>query len=150
MPEYESASAARAAVVEAALGEIGKTDPRRYWSAVSTHSEPWSAEWSGPFALWSLRTAGLVEWPWHEGSGFLYRLVEIVAPSLRSLVPADCVYLSQLERHALVVDTSSDHALLVLGNGRAGRVTTIEASRSALLYVYTISTIANRYERRTP
>lgn len=94
---------ARARVVSLAQGEIGIQDPDKYWHLVcpALMGHAHDVAWCGGFALWCLRTAGLVDWSWKIGSGFL----EVKGlPRVSLPEPGDIGYLAKNAHHFVVVD----------------------------------------------
>lgn len=139
---YASAEDARQGVVETAIRELGKRDPRCYWASVSRHKGPWSVHWDKAFALWCLRTAGLCDWAWRDGSGFLHRLPMTTRPERAGL--GDIIHFEHLDRCALIVGLNP--LLLVGGAGKAGRVTKTQPTWHSVRYVHTIDQLVERYE----
>jgi hypothetical protein len=98
----------RARVVELARGEIGLSDAGKYWRDVLGPSwvGPYPKHWCGAFALWCLRQAGLTDWQWQVGKGFLSRL-----PQTRRPEPGDMGYVDQPFQHHFVVTEVDRHTI---------------------------------------
>lgn len=97
---------ARARVVAIAQAELGDQDPDKYWRLVcpALMGHPHDVAWCGGFALWCLRTAGLCDWSWKIGSGFL----EVKGlPKVSLPEPGDIGYLAKGAHH-FVVDHCQD------------------------------------------
>lgn len=149
---FGSSDEARAAVVETAIREVGKTDPSRYWTVCDAGAV--SNDWSGPFALWCLVATGVVDWKWSVGSGFLYRLPvayngreQAAAPHPFFPARADLVYLqAPVERHGIVIDVFEDAVRIVSGDGKGGRVTDVRSCRAAARFLFRTEQIFRRYD----
>lgn len=98
----------RARVVEIARAEIGGSLPGKYW--VDVLPQPWHGKypphWCGAFALWCLREAGLTDWTWQVGKGFLWRLPRTTDPK-----PGDIGYVDQPFQHHYVISDVGVHTL---------------------------------------
>lgn len=128
----------RAAVVAAAVGELGKSDPQPYVDdALGYHTEA-SYSWCGLFALWVLHRAGLAKsWRWELGRGFLYRLPRV--PPNTFPKPGDIAYFDQPYQHHAIVESVDPIAMTVTiinGNGTNGVVTrsTVPISEPTAFY----------------
>ena len=96
----------RAGVVGIARAELGLSDASKYWRDVLTSGPPFPPSWCGAFALFCLRQAGLTEWHWEIGKGFLWRLKRTYDPQI-----GDCGYLDQPFQHHFVVTEVGTHTL---------------------------------------
>jgi len=128
----------RERVVEAAVGCLGVQDPDRFWREVCPAfiGHPHEVSWCGGFALWCLREAGLCDWNWIPGKGFLFRLGVAKDPS-----PGDIVYLADLSHHAVVEEVLGDMVVTIDGNTMpypVEGVTRKHRHRSAITAVYSI------------
>lgn len=112
-PGKLDATSARARVVAIALAELGEQNPDKYWSVVCPafigHAH--DKAWCGGFALWCLRQAGLCDWDWINGKGFLYRLPSVSLPE-----PGDVAYFAKGAHHAIVQSASSGLVYTIDGN----------------------------------
>lgn len=95
-------------VVELARGELGKSDPDKYWREVlgPEWRGPFPKHWCGAFGLWCLRQAGLTDWRWEVGKGFLWRLPRTMVP-----LPGDMGYVDQPFQHHFVVVEADRHTI---------------------------------------
>ncbi len=108
-------SDARARVVAIAQGELGDRDPDKYWRLVqpALMGHPHDVAWCGGFALWCLRMAGLCDWSWKIGSGFL----EIKGlPKISLPEPGDIGYLAKNAHHFIVEDVHDGKVFSIDGN----------------------------------
>lgn len=96
----------RERVVELARGELGLSDASKYWRDVLTSGPPFPPHWCGAFALWALRQAGLTDWHWQIGKGFLWRLKRTTTPE-----PGDIGYVDQPFQHHFVVTEVDRHTI---------------------------------------
>ncbi len=98
----------RERVVEIARDELGNSDPKPYWRETLGFGwvGPFPPHWCGAFALYCLRRAGLTDWKWVVGKGFLYQLRRTQAPQ-----PGDIGYLDQPFQHHYVVAEVGEHTL---------------------------------------
>jgi peptidoglycan hydrolase-like protein with peptidoglycan-binding domain len=98
----------RERVVEIAAAEVGGSLPGKYWLDVLEPSwrGPYPKHWCGAFALWCLQQAGLIDWRWEVGKGFLWRLSRTTDPQ-----PGDIGYLDQPFQHHYVVERADKHTL---------------------------------------
>lgn len=109
----------RGRVVQAALGELGQTDPTAYWEDTLGSAAGAPHDWCGAFALWALHRAGLAkDWRWEIGRGFLFRLPQTNDPK-----PGDVAYFDRNQHQAIVASVAPGAIGLVNGNGFAGAVT---------------------------
>jgi len=111
-------SDARARVVALARGELGEQNPDKYWSVVQPglmgHAHDIS--WCGGFALWCLRMAGLCDWNWKIGSGFL----EVKGlPKVSLPEPGDIGYLAKNQHHFVVERVELGKVYSIDGNHMA-------------------------------
>jgi len=93
-------------VVELAVGELGLSDASKYWRDVLTSGPPYPPHWCGAFALWCVRQAGLTDWHWQIGKGFLWRLKRTATPE-----PGDIGYVDQPFQHHFVVVEADRHTI---------------------------------------
>jgi hypothetical protein len=93
-------------VVEIARAELGLSDASKYWRDVLTSGPPYPPHWCGAFALWCLRQAGLTDWHWEIGKGFLWRLRRTTEPQ-----PGDIGYQDQPFQHHFVVADVGQHTI---------------------------------------
>jgi hypothetical protein len=108
-------SEARARVVALAAGELGDQDPDKYWRLVqpALMGHPHDVAWCGGFALWCLRTAGLCDWSWKVGSGFL----EVKGmPKVQLPEPGDIGYIAKAAHHFIVEDVRDGIVYSIDGN----------------------------------
>lgn len=102
----------RTLVVDLVTKEIGKSDASKYWREVLQSGPPFPPHWCGAFALWALREAGLTDWYWAIGKGFLWRL-----PRTKTPQPGDMGYQDQpFQHHFVVVEVGSQTFTSVDGN----------------------------------
>jgi cell wall-associated NlpC family hydrolase len=114
----------RAAVVRAAVGELGKSDPRPYVEDALGRPSDLDRDWCGMFVLWAYHQAGLLpDVLWRLGSGFAGHLRQI-GPS--ELAAGDLVYFDQPWQHHALVEWVRDGMMSTInGNGAGGRVTRV-------------------------
>jgi hypothetical protein len=106
---------ARERVVAIARGELGEQSPDKYWALVcpALMGRPHEVSWCGGFALWCLRTAGLCDWNWKVGSGFL----EVRGlPKVSIPEPGDVAYYTRAQHHAVVERVESGRVFTIDGN----------------------------------
>jgi len=96
----------RETVVLLARQELGLSDASKYWADVLTSPPPYPRDWCGAFALWCLRQAGLTDWHWEIGKGFLWRLHRTSTP-----LPGDIGYQDQPYQHHFVVADVGQHTI---------------------------------------
>jgi len=128
-----SADAYRARVVALAKSEVGKADVDRYAASACPGCVGSRFEWCGVFALWALRTAGLTDWQWRIGSGFLTRL-----PTTSNPKPGDMAYFDSYQHHAIVAGVRGETVDLINGNGQGGVVTESSAPKGKAAAYYSI------------
>lgn len=129
----------RETVVRIAKQELGENDAKRYWEDVlpPTWKGPFPRHWCGAFALWCLRQAGLTDWHWEVGKGFLYRL-----PIVRVPEPGDIGYQDKPFQHHFVVTDVGQHTFSsVDGNQGTPGVQERHRSFQSALHPYTFFSI---------
>ena len=119
----------RARVVEIASAEVGLSDAAKYWAGVGLHA-PYPPHWCGGFALWCLRQAGLTDWDWVIGKGFLWRLRRTTDPQ-----PGDIGYVDQPFQHHFVVEQADRHTIGSI-DGNQGKPGVQRRSRAAGKHTY--------------
>lgn len=126
----------REAVVRIARAELDLSDATKYWRDVLQSGPPFPPAWCGAFALWCLRQAGLTDWHWAIGKGFLWRL-----PRTETPLPGDLGYQDQPFQHHFVVVEADQHTLTsVDGNqGKPGVQERHRAVGSPKLVFYSIA-----------
>lgn len=129
----------RARVVAIAAAELGEQAPDRFWRVVCPAfvGHPHDVAWCGGFALWCLREAGLCDWEWVPGKGFLYRLPRTHAPE-----PGDIAYFGALAHHAVVEEVHGPSIISIDGNTMPAPlegVTRKVRDRSAVTDFYSIA-----------
>lgn len=106
-----------------ALAQMGQVNPAQYWEVVLGGPGPYPPHWCGAFYLWALRAAGMCDWPWVTGRGFLWnasflRMAKVDFPELGDLVVVPEPY----QHHAMCIDCRDPgRYLCVAGNIRDGR-----------------------------
>jgi hypothetical protein len=129
---------ARETVLQIANEYIGECDPLPFFEDCARQfvdDRSWTERsWCGIFALYCLRKAGLVDWTWQTGVGFLYRLRSVSLPE-----PGDIAYFGANQHHAIVVEVAQGKAKMINGNGypkprRGVTVTTRPLSDAAAYY----------------
>lgn len=113
-----TADGLRARVVEIAGSQLGQANLNEYFRAVAPQFIGGNPSWCGIFALWALQQAGLTDWRWETGRGFLYRL-----PQTRDPKPGDIAYYDANQHQAVVVRRRGDIVDVLNGNGVGGVVT---------------------------
>lgn len=131
-----SSDAYRARVVALAKAEVGKADLDRYFASACPPCVGSHPEWCGIFALYILRQAGLTDWQWRVGSGFLERKGGLVRTN--DPKPGDMAYFNSNQHHAIVVGVRGDTVDLVNGNGQGGVVTESSPSKGKAAAYYSI------------
>lgn len=125
----------RQLIVDAALSQVGMSDPSPYWADTSPTVDMGVSDWCGGFALWALHQAGvLLNKHWRMGLGFL-----LTAPPLsttKSPQIGDIAYFNHNEHHAVVVGVSTKGIQLANGNGANGEVSlsTVQPSQVTAFY----------------
>ncbi len=107
-------SAHRSQVVAIAAGELGEQNPAKYYQTVAPMylgTKPNEKAWCGVFALWCLNQAGVADWTWVDGKGFLYRLPTTGLPE-----PGDIAYFTHLSHHAIVERVGNGKVYTIDGN----------------------------------
>jgi hypothetical protein len=130
----------RAAVVAAAVSQLGNDDPKLYWDDVLPGKDPSGADWCGAFALWCLHQAGLaLDWMWEIESGFALSDKHQSLPVTKSPLPGDMAYFDHNQHMAVVELVTPTAVQLVNGNGTAGAVTRSTALRSSVSAFFSIA-----------
>lgn len=134
-------------VVRIARAELGKSDPLPYWHEVLTSGPPYPPQWCGAFALYCLRRAGLTDWHWEIGKGFLSRLKRTSDPQ-----PGDIGYQDQPFQHHFVVVEVDTHTLTSIdGNqGTPGVQERHRAVASPKLAFYSIESLLAPHDTERP
>jgi hypothetical protein len=99
----------RSAVIAAAAGRIGTKDASSFWTVCGAEPFDKRKAWCGIFALWCLREAGLADFQWEFGKGFLYRLQRTATPK-----PGDIGYIDAPFQHHLIferIDEDGVHSI---------------------------------------
>lgn len=124
----------RTRILEAARGELGKSDGRKYFDGVTAKNPgPTLPEWCGVFALWALHQAGLLRGvEWIYGKGFLFRL-----PTTRSPKPGDVAYFLRNQHHAIVERIEGPNVITIDGN-HYGEVARVSRPISTVAAFYSI------------
>jgi hypothetical protein len=131
--------AGRAAVVAAAVSQLGNADPKRYWDDVFPGKDPTGMDWCGAFALWCLHQAGLaLDWSWEMGSGFALSDQHQSLPTTTDPKPGDMAYFDSHQHMAVVEAVTPAAVSLINGNGNAGAVTRSTAARSSVTAFFSI------------
>jgi len=129
----------RAAVVAAAVSQLGNTNPQIYWDDVLPGKDPAGADWCGAFALWCLHQAGLaLDWFWEIEAGFALSDKHQSLPITQSPKPGDMAYFDHNQHMAVVESVTPTAVQLVNGNGAGGAVTRSSAARSAVTAFFSI------------
>jgi hypothetical protein len=102
-----------------ARSKLGYADPTEFWRRCRV-TRPFPLYWCGGFALSCLIEAGLCDWPWSIGTGFLYRLNP---PKNRPNGAGDIAYFAKNQHHAIVGRFDGEEVDLINGNGEGGKVT---------------------------
>ncbi len=130
----------RAAVVAAAVSQLGNTDPAIYWADVLPGKDPGEADWCGAFALWCLHQAGLaLDWFWEIEQGFALSEKHQSLPITKSPQPGDMAYFDHNQHMAVVELVGPTAVQLVNGNGNRGAVTRSQAARSDVTAFFSIA-----------
>lgn len=125
-PKMTDSDAKRAAMVEAALAEVGKADLDKYFASAAPNAIGSGVNWCGIFALWALHQAGIAPGvTWVVSKGFLYRLKQTSEPK-----PGDIAYFDKNQHHAIVRAVRADEVDLINGNGTGGVVSLSTAPKS--------------------
>ena len=134
-----SAYEARDLVCFLALQDVGLSDPAPYWLECGV-LKPFPKHWCGAFALTVLHRAGLCDYDWEIGKGFLYRLPMTNAPQ-----PGDILYFSKHQHHAIWIGDIEGR--IVNGNGAGGYVTVTHAEdgKHGATAVYSIGRLVEKY-----
>lgn len=137
----------RETVVTLARQEVGESDASKYWRDVlpSSWRGPYPKEWCGAFALAMLRRAGLAQWDWEVGKGFLWRLKRTDQPQV-----GDCGYLDQPYQHHFLFDREADGWVYSV-DGNQPDVRERKRRRDTVTAFYSIETLlGDQSEATTP
>ena len=96
---YQSALDARSHVVELALSHLGNDVSQNAYQMTEVRADKRPANWSGPFALAVLNSAGLCNWGWRPTIGFVYKLTRVVPTRL---YPGDVVFFDRPPRDEVI------------------------------------------------
>lgn len=130
----------RAAVVAAAVSQLGNADPTTYWNDVLPGKDPTGMDWCGAFALWCLHQAGLaLDWMWEIGEGFALSDQHQSLPITKTPLPGDMAYFDHNQHMAVVELVTPTAVQLVNGNGTRGAVTRSTARRSDVTAFFSIA-----------
>jgi len=130
----------RAAVVAAAVSQLGNDDPQLYWDDVLPGKDPTGMDWCGAFALWCLHQAGLaLDWMWEIGEGFALSDDHKSLPTTTTPRPGDMAYFEHNQHMGVVELVTPTAVQLVNGNGTGGAVTRSTALRSDVTAFYSIA-----------
>jgi len=111
----------RTLVLDLAVGELGRSDPEKYWSEIAPNGHP-SHSWCGAFLLWVLRKAGLVDWTYDPAGSWFYQLPAVHPTKTK---PGDLVFNPKTRHIAMVLRFLPNGGLeLINGAGERNRVTT--------------------------
>jgi hypothetical protein len=133
----DATSEARLRVVACAENELDSTDPRPYWTdALGYIPEPMNRyAWCGVFALYCLRRAGLVDWKWIVGRGFVYKDGKQRLPIVTKPEPGDVAYFDQPYQHYAIVEAvGSDGVHVIAGNTPNVSRSVVPAGRDVVYY----------------
>lgn len=111
----------RAAIVSAALAELGTQDPAKYWSVVMPEAgrRDYPEHWCGAFALWCWRQGGAAKGvEWTPGNGFGLAPVDIT----RNPQPGDIAYFVRHQHYAIVERLDGGTLYTIDGNQGTGRL----------------------------
>jgi hypothetical protein len=126
----------RAAIVNAALSQVGSGDAQKYWNVVAPGvTANKNLSWCGGFALWAIKQGGIAaDWLWQIGKGFLSRL-----PITKTPLPGDIAYFANHQHHAVVQSVNPDGSVnLINGNGTGGKVSLSKNPKSSVTAFYSI------------
>lgn len=123
----------RADVVRAALSQLGQSNLSLYFEGAAPQFLGSRPSWCGIFALWALREAGLTNWVWETGRGFLYRLPRTSEPQA-----GDIAYYTTNQHQAVVLRNRGDTVDVINGNGLGGVVTLSSPAKSKAAAYYSI------------
>lgn len=123
----------RAEVVRVALSQLGRSNLTLYFEHAAPQFLGSRPSWCGIFALWALREAGLTDWVWETGRGFLYRLPRTTEPQ-----PGDIAYYTANQHQAIVLRNRGDTIDVINGNGLGGVVTISSPAKSKAAAYYSI------------
>lgn len=130
----------RAAVVAAAVSQLGNNNPAPYWADVLPGKDAGDADWCGAFALWCLHQAGLaLDWFWEIESGFALSDKHQSLPQTKAPLPGDMAYFDHNQHMAVVELVSASAVQLINGNGNGGAVTRSTAARSSVTAFFSIA-----------
>ena len=111
----------RAAVADIAHSQVGVTDPEAFYLDAApcyTAGAASAKAWCGIFSLFVLRRAGLTDWEWRDGYGFIYRLGWDQATSRPEV--GDIAYFKRFQHHAVVVAVDPDADTVTTIDGNSG------------------------------
>lgn len=132
-----SAPDKRARILEAARGELGRTEARKYFDGVTAKNPgPSLPAWCGVFALWSLHRAGLLKGvEWVYGKGFLFRFATTRDPK-----PGDIAYFLRNQHHAIVERLDGANVVTIDGN-HLGEVARVSRPLSTVAAFYSVESV---------
>lgn len=130
----------RAAVVAAAVSQLGNDDPAPYWADVLPGKDAGEADWCGAFALWCLHQAGLaLDWFWEIEQGFALSDKHQSLPTTKTPLPGDMAYFDHNQHMAVVEAVTPAAVSLINGNGTRGAVSRSTALRSDVTAFFSIA-----------
>lgn len=123
------------AEVDGLWAEVGRPDFVGHW-----HDKAWC----GGYALRCVRRAGLCDWAWRGGLGFLYRLRVVSLP-----MPGDVAYFSSGQHHAIVQDLAAGTLYTVDGNAMTRPLEGVElrTRRGPAVTYYSIASLTGEDPR---
>jgi hypothetical protein len=113
--------AARERVVAIARGELGEQNPSKYYAEAAPiylGTKPNEKSWCGVFALWCLRRAGLTDWTWKDGVGFVFDGKTQRLPSVSLPEPGDIAYFARNQHYAIVERVENGFVHTIDGNAK--------------------------------
>lgn len=136
----------RAAIVEAARGELGPGDVREYWRSCGV-PPPYPQHWCGAFALWALHQAGVaLDQMWDVGVGF-------VAPcrlrQTRQPLPGDIAYTDVPWQHHAIVESLAADGMLTTIDGNQPDVRIRTRPRPPAIVFYAVQPLVDRVVAKT-
>lgn len=148
MTQVDKERELRQRIVDLAIGELGESNPAKYWEDVlpAGDNRPAPPSWCGAGYLWCLRQAGATVAKWKRGTGIegAFRAYGVPVEYTRDPQPGDMAYFTKNQHHAVVVKQLGGFVELVNFNGQSGRVTRSSEMMRNVQVFYSIASLVRR------